>query len=272
VVLGMAESTQPAKAQRTKSERRLEKSIELNASPDQVWNALIDPKQLANWFPLEARVTPGVGGRIFVSWGPTFEGEGEIIAWEPGKRIAWKEPFATIEFTLEARGGKTIVRLVQSAFLSGEDWENEWFASTDYGWGFMLLGLQWTLERHPGATRQVRWPRQESGLSREETYARLLRAGGIFEADASSFLHPGASYNAKTTTGQNLSGRVEFLKPLRGFCISIHELSDALLWVTIEGSPGKIDAQIWLSAFNVAEPELDTFQQTWSKRLHEILP
>jgi len=33
--------------------------------------------------------------------------EAEIGAWEPGKRLAWREPFAVIEFTLEPRGVKS---------------------------------------------------------------------------------------------------------------------------------------------------------------------
>jgi uncharacterized protein YndB with AHSA1/START domain len=262
--------SESGKLERTKTEYRLEKSIELNASPDQVWNALTNPTELVKWFPLEARLTPGLGGRYFISWGAAWEGEGEIIAWEPGNRLGWKNPMGTVEFVIESRAGKTVLRLVQSSFLSGEDWENEWSASTDYGWGFMLLSLQWIFERHAGAVRQVRWPRQASGLSREETYARLLRAGGIFQADANAILRASATYKAATTTGQSFSGKVEFLKPLRGFCISIRELNDALFWLTIEGASDKIDAQIWLSAFNVAESELDAFERKWSQRLREI--
>lgn len=45
----MTEATQPEKM---KTERRLEKSVELNASPEQVWDALTDAKQLVQWFPL----------------------------------------------------------------------------------------------------------------------------------------------------------------------------------------------------------------------------
>jgi hypothetical protein len=44
-----------------------------------------------------------------------------------------------------------------------------------------------------------------------------------------------------------------------------------LLWVTIEGSPEKIEAQIWLSVFGVDERKLDTFHQQWSQRLSQIL-
>jgi hypothetical protein len=58
---------------------------------------------------------------------------------------------------------------------------------------------------------------------------------------------------------------------LRGFCLSIRELNDALFWITIEGAPVKIEAQIWLSAFSVDERKLDAFHQQWSQRLAEVL-
>ena len=148
------------------------------------------------------------------------EGEGEIVAWEPGKKLAWREPVALVEWTLEARGGKTLLRLTQSGFLGNEDWENEWFESTDYGWGFILLSLRWALEHRRGAPRQVAWPRHKVDLTRTETYARLLKAGSIFEKGASQFLSAGGNYSAKLMAGDSYSGRVEFVKELRGFCIS----------------------------------------------------
>jgi uncharacterized protein YndB with AHSA1/START domain len=52
-----------------KTEMRIEKEIEINAPIEQVWKALTEGDGLKNWFPLEARVTPGVGGKIFLSWG-----------------------------------------------------------------------------------------------------------------------------------------------------------------------------------------------------------
>jgi len=78
-----AKATTPAPVART-----LHKEIELTASVEEVWKALTDPRELVNWFPLAARVTPGVGGRLFLSWGPHCEGESPIVAWEPGKRFA----------------------------------------------------------------------------------------------------------------------------------------------------------------------------------------
>ena len=74
--------------------------------------------------------------------------------------------------------------------------ESEWFESTDYGWGFMLLSLPWALERHRGVARQVAWPRHKVHLSRADAYARLPRAGGLFERKASGFLRAGVDYSA----------------------------------------------------------------------------
>jgi uncharacterized protein YndB with AHSA1/START domain len=253
--------TEAAKPEKTKTERRIEKTIELAASVDEVWKALTDPKELVKWFPLEARVTPGKSGKIFVSWGPDSADEAEIVAWEPGKKFARKQPFALIEWTLEARGGKTVLRLVQTGFLSNEDWENEWHESTDYGWGFMLTSLKWALERHRGEERNVAWPRQKTNVSREEAYARLLRAGDFFIEDPSAALREGQQYSLKTFSGETFSGRVEFVRPLRGFCVT-----------TIEGSPGNIEVQAWLSAFGVSQSEIDRFQATWSAQLKSAFP
>jgi uncharacterized protein YndB with AHSA1/START domain len=138
--------------------------LQLECKETDVWKALTDAQELKKWFPLEARVTPGAGGKIFLSWGPGCEGEAEIVAWEPGKRLACKEQFALIEWTLEQRGTKTLLRLVQRGFLGAGDRENEWFDSTSYGWTFMLLSLEVALERHRGIDRKVAWPRVQVNL------------------------------------------------------------------------------------------------------------
>jgi hypothetical protein len=164
-----------------------------------VWKALSEPAELIKWFPLAARVTPGEHGKIFVSWGPDCEGEAEIVAWEPNRRLAWEQGFAVIEVVLEARGSKTVVTLVQSGFLGNEDWENEWFESTDYGWGFILLSLRWIFERHPGVARRMAWYRVQTQLSREAAYAKILSENRIFAENAQLQLTAGNLFLLHTT-------------------------------------------------------------------------
>jgi hypothetical protein len=130
---------------------------------------------------------------------------------------------ALVEFTLQARGGKTLVHLLQSGFFSGADWENEWFASTNYGWEFMLLSLRVWLERHRGDERKVAWPRQPVTLTRAQAYEKLLTTNGLFQQDAAAMLRAGKEFALTTFTGEKLSGRVELKKELRGVCLSVKE-------------------------------------------------
>jgi len=262
--------TEPKPAEDKKIERRFQKEIEIDAPVEEVWKALTDGEELARWFPLEARVSPGPGGKIFISWGRDCEGEAQIVTWEPGKKFAWKDPMSLVEWTLETRGGKTVVRLSQSGFLGNTEWENEWFESTGYGWGFMLRSLQVALGRHRGIPRQVAWPRLKVALSREAAYQKLLSAGALFTHDLSSMLKPGEKYSVSTPAGESYSGRVEFLREHRGFCLTVHEMNDALLWLTIEGAPESVEVQVWLSAFDLEPARVESFREKWQQRLQEI--
>ncbi len=248
----------------------MEREIAVNAPVEEVWKALTDPAELARWFPLEARITPGKEGSIFLSWGPDCAGEAKIVGWEPGKRFAWQEAQALVEWTLESRGGKTLVRLVQTGFAGESDWENEWLASTSYGWGFMLLSLQVALERHRGAQRQVAWPRLRVNCTREEAYRRLMAAGGLFVENAEDELRQGEVFTLRAVHGDIWTGSVEFVQPPRGFCVTIRELNDALLWLTIEGVPGKHEVQLWLSAFGLPQMEVDAFGVQWMDGLKKL--
>jgi uncharacterized protein YndB with AHSA1/START domain len=116
-------------AKRKTKARVIEKQIELDAPREKTWQMLTDPQELARWFPLEARVEPGKGGKISLSWGPNYEGTAAIEVWEPGRRFGWVDSASgqpvTVEWTIEARGGKTLLRLVQSSSAADTDWDQD---------------------------------------------------------------------------------------------------------------------------------------------------
>jgi uncharacterized protein YndB with AHSA1/START domain len=160
--------------------KQIVKEIEIDAAPDAVWKALTDADELSRWFPLEARVTPGPGGKIFLSWGPNCEGEGQITAWQPGAKLAWSEQgLLLVEWTIEARGGKTILRLVNSGWGEPRGWDDEYYGSVEYGWGFMLANLRLYLEHHAGRPRLVAWPRRVVDLPREKAWSRVMGSDGV---------------------------------------------------------------------------------------------
>ncbi len=62
-------STQEAyEGPQSQEARAVEREIEIDAPVGAVWKALTDAEELTRWFPLNAGVTPGVGGSVWMSW------------------------------------------------------------------------------------------------------------------------------------------------------------------------------------------------------------
>lgn len=72
-------------------ERLFDMSIDIEATPEHVWKALTDAGELTRWFPLQARVTPGTGGRMFWGWDNHWAWESQIEVWELHKRLTLVE-------------------------------------------------------------------------------------------------------------------------------------------------------------------------------------
>jgi uncharacterized protein YndB with AHSA1/START domain len=261
------------KAKREK--RVIEKEIEIAAPVEAVWKALTQSEELKRWFPLDAQVTPGEGGKITLSWGPGYEGIAPIEVWEENHRLRTVDSSSgqpvSVEWTIESRGGKTVLRIVQSSFASGANWENEFYDSTNYGWGFMLLNLRHYLEHHAGQPRLVAWSRRKVEMTREAIYEKLGGRQGIFAEGVRGNLQAGSRYSLAAATGETWKGRVEFVVPPRGFCVVVESLNDALAWLTIEGSAPEHDAQIWFSTYGLPQEQVTKLEAHWNGELERIL-
>jgi uncharacterized protein YndB with AHSA1/START domain len=88
--------------------RSIVKTVTIDAPLEAVWKALTQAEELTRWFPVDARVQPGPGGTIWLSWGSGAEGEAPITAWEPNRRFGWTETRGPIklavDFHLETSG------------------------------------------------------------------------------------------------------------------------------------------------------------------------
>ncbi|MEV4455158.1 SRPBCC domain-containing protein [Microbispora sp. NPDC049633] len=126
-------------------EFELSKEIELDATPEQVWEAIATGPGVDSWFMGRTEIEPGEGGRgRFTMFGGTETTT--VTAWEPGKRFAYRSDenpdglFMAMEYLVEGRdGGSTVLRLVQHGFL-GDDWETEYEAMVT-GWDLYLHKL-----------------------------------------------------------------------------------------------------------------------------------
>jgi uncharacterized protein YndB with AHSA1/START domain len=213
--------------------RSVVKEVFIAAPPDEVWRALTDARELTQWFPVEARVTPGLGGSIWISWGDGASGEAPITAWEPGRRFEWTEERGpvklAVDFRLEPRDNGTVVRLVQSGFGDGPEWDDEFHMVTG-GWAYFMTHLQWYLERHRGVPRELIGRRDKVALSRADAFARLLALVANFET--TSIVMSPATCQA-------------------GFTIAA--LNDAILFIEVEPGRDSCRAGFWLSTYGLGE-------------------
>jgi hypothetical protein len=125
-------------------EFEIAKEIELEATPEQVWETIATEAGLAAWFyptPVD----------------PTSD---MVVAWEPGRRLAIRTPEAedgtmhAFEYRIETRpGGTAVLRFVHSGFL-GEDWSDEYPSMTSAGWDMYLYTLS-QYHTHFGGRRAV---------------------------------------------------------------------------------------------------------------------
>ncbi|TDV41719.1 SRPBCC family protein [Actinophytocola oryzae] len=105
--------------------------LHVDATPDQVWQAIATGPGIDSWFMGRNEVSPGETVRTaFGGYTP----EHPVTAWEPGRRLAYGDDRIAYEFLVEGRDqGSTVVRVTTSGFLEGDDWADEYEAMTRGG-------------------------------------------------------------------------------------------------------------------------------------------
>jgi uncharacterized protein YndB with AHSA1/START domain len=168
------------------TDRRLEKHVELDATPDEVWQAIATGPGIATWFVPHA-VEPRAGGTVEQDYGGGFCTRGQVTAWEPGHRFAYGafehtedgRPDYAYEFLVEGRdGGGTVLRFVQSGFLDGADWDDE-YDSFDAGWSLFFTNLRSYLRHFAGLPARTAVAMSYTAGSARDIWPVVHRALGL---------------------------------------------------------------------------------------------
>ena len=75
--------------------------------PEKVWRAITEPAHLKTWFPDNVDGTFGPGAKLrFFSEDPAFEFDGEVLEFDPPKRLAirWGTDFLRFELAPDGAG------------------------------------------------------------------------------------------------------------------------------------------------------------------------
>lgn len=133
----------------TEEARKIEIEIEVPGTPDEVWRAIATGPGITSWY-VPHQIEEQQDGKATFSFGPGMEGEGVVTAWEPPHRFKLEgaEPGEGLafEWTVQARDeGTCVVRLVNSGFGDGDEWDAQYDAMTN-GWSIFLTNLRLHLE------------------------------------------------------------------------------------------------------------------------------
>lgn len=188
---------------------RLEFSVEVPGTPEQVWAAIATAKGMSAWF-LPTQMEEREGGALHFAMGPEMGSDGRVTDWEPPRRLVYEEDWAalvgqdpdalsplTSEFLVEAQsGGTCVVRVTSSGFGTGAEWESEFWDEMGANWLPFFDNLRLYLAHFPGqeatqleastsrpgdATSVWATIRDGIGLSEEGTSITVHGAAGTVE-------------------------------------------------------------------------------------------
>lgn len=196
--------------------RVIRTEVTTRASPDEAYEAWADPQKIAHWFPDRAEGQAVRGATITWIFDKfNYRIPYEVLRAEPGKHFAirWNPPPGMnpgiLEVTISKESGNTVIRLVNSGFREGAQWEDE-YQGVDSGWRMALAMLKLYLENYFGIPRSSFLAMKPAEYSAEELQefhrtptglARWLTAGGGFGAVGDTFV-------LELRGGGRVSGRV----------------------------------------------------------------
>jgi uncharacterized protein YndB with AHSA1/START domain len=224
--------------------RSIELEIEVDGTPEEVWRAIATGPGISSWY-VPHTVDEREGGDAIASFGPEpeMQARGRVAAWEPHRRLVIDggegDDGLAFEWLIEARdGGTCIVRLVNSGFLMGEEWDDHYDGMTE-GWGIFLDNLQLHLAHFAGQSATPSLPLASWTGGRDDVWQRLTDALGI---DARPRLGDRIRIAADDTP--RLAGEVVAVTAHR-VSLLLTEPAPGTGFIAAEGRGDRVEVSIW---------------------------
>jgi uncharacterized protein YndB with AHSA1/START domain len=235
----------------TKKQRQLEMEIEMDATVEQVWEAVSTSQGIASWFAPDVKVEPGVGGSVSVSMGPGMEATSKIEVWEPNQHIqimmdrSEGKPPSFVDYYVEGRGGSTVMRLVHSGFESAS-FDGE-FESYGRGWPMYLQVMKHSVEHGVASC----------------THALIFKMLSVSQAEAWEKVRAGIP--------EMQQGVSKYFNAAHGFCVvEFPERNHALLVVCCEKCGDSSMLTLMSLLYGATPAEAEQVREDWTSRIDGI--
>lgn len=225
------------------SERSIELEVEVDGTPEEVWRAIATGPGISSWYVPHV-VEEREGGSAMASFGdaPEMQIPGRVTAWDPPRRIVFEGEEAgglAFEWLVEARaGGSCVVRLVNSGFGRGGEWDDQYDGMTE-GWQLFLFNLQLHCRHFRGRAAVSMLPMAGTPLPRAEAWSSLCADLGLPEAPA-----VGDRVEADAGDGLTLAGTVVRTSP-SAVALLLDEPAPGTAFLAVEPGGEGCGVSIW---------------------------
>ncbi len=249
--------------ERAADERVIDLSVEVAGTPEEVWWAISTGPGISSWYvPTTVEEREGGATTSRFGEGPEMVVPGRVVTWEPPHRVVFDGgegvPSLAFEWLVEARDdGTCVVRLVNSGFVAGGPWDDQYDGMTE-GWGLFLRNLQLHLANFAGRPGVPMLPMAMWAGPRAGVWSRLTGALGIPAAPA---------------VGDHVAASAGDAPPLGGTVLDSDTWRLALLLDTpapgtailaCEGDGDETGVSVWLYLYGDDAPALvERDQQRW---------
>jgi len=205
----------PGERQFTRQGRTIHAEIRTSASPQQVWEAWANPQKIAGWFVARATGEGKPGETMtwfFDEFG--FAQPLEVVESVPGKHfvLKWEPPEGEpgiLEIQIEREGGSTLIRLINSGFKEGAQWDEE-YEGVNSGWRMSLAILKHYLENYFGRSKQTLLVMEPAAFQYDQLLSNFLDSSKLARwlTKSGTIGIVGDPCNLALRDGDKLTGRV----------------------------------------------------------------
>jgi uncharacterized protein YndB with AHSA1/START domain len=224
--------------------RSIELDIEVAGTPEEVWRAIATGPGISSWY-VPHTVEEREGGAATASFGngPEMQITGRVAAWDPPRRLVFdsgdRVGGLAFEWLVEARdNGTCIVRLVNSGFGDGEEWDGQYDALSD-GWLLFLFNLKLHLEHFRGQVATASLPMALWAGPRQAAWNELTAGLGLSNT-------PTVGDRVATTAkdAPRLAGTVVQAAPWR-LALFVDEPAPGTAFLAAEEAGEQIGVSVW---------------------------
>lgn len=247
-------------------DRSLEFEIEVPGTPEEVWQAIATGPGISSWYvPHTLEEREGGRGSARFGPGPEMEVPGRVAAWQPPRRIVFDGGEGVdglaFEWLVEARdGGTCIVRLINTGFGSGDDWDMQYDGMSE-GWLMFLHNLELHLTHFAGQAASTSVPSAMWRGSRDDVWQELTSGLGLPHRPAI-----GERVHVEAADVPDLAGTVDEATPWR-LSLLVDEPAPGTAIISAESMGGLVCVSVWTYLYGpdgAAAAERDESRwQTW---------